>query len=226
VTDRRVVSEPLLEALDKEGMGYITGIPLKKWKAVERLLRRASCYHEVAENLRVNEVWDNGRRYVVCHNRERKSEDARRRTEIVAALEGMLAQVGLVGLARQNGYRRYLKMRDDGQAEVDWRRVKRDERYDGKFLLRSNTKLSAAEIGLAYKELWRVEYVFRELKTGLEIRPVRHWAPSRVGGHFGVCFLALVVESTLARMLREKNLQVNYRKVLKDRNKSKQCGWN
>jgi transposase len=69
---------------------------------------------------------------------------------------------------------------------------------------------------LAYKELWRVEHAFRELKTGLEIRPVRHWASSRVRGHFGVCFLALVVESTLARMLREKNPQVSYRKVLKD----------
>jgi transposase len=216
VADRGVVSEPLLEALDKEGMGYIAGIPLKKWKAADRVLRRAGRYHKVAENLRVKEVWDNGQRYVVCHNRERESEDARRRTEIVAALEGMLAQVGLVGLARQNGYRRYLKVRDGGQAEVDWRRVKRDERYDGKFLLRSNTELSAAEIGLAYKELWRVEHAFRELKTGLEIRPVRHWSPSRVRGHFGVCFLALVVESTLARMLREKNLQVSYRKVLKD----------
>jgi transposase len=88
-------------------------------------------------------------------------------------------------------------VRDGGQAEVDWRRVTRDERYDGKFLLRSNTELSAAEIGWAYKELWRVEHAFRELKTGLEIRPVRHWAPSRVRGHFGVCFLALVVESPL-----------------------------
>jgi hypothetical protein len=147
------------------------------------------------------------------------SKSGQRRTEIVAALEGMLAQVGLVGLvglARQNGYRRYLKVRDGGQAEVDWRRVKRDERYNGKFLLRSNTELSAAEIGLAYKELWRVKHAFRELKTGLEMRTVRHWAPSRVRGHFGVCFLALVVESTLARMLKEKNLQVSYRKVLKD----------
>jgi transposase len=68
---------------------------------------------------------------------------------------------------------------------------------------------------LAYKELWRVEPAFSELKTGLEIRPVRHWVPSKVRGYFGVCFLVLVMESTLARMLREKNPQVNYRKVLK-----------
>jgi hypothetical protein len=120
----------LLEALDKEGMGYIAGISLKKWKAAGRGLRRVGRYHEVAENLRVKEAWDNGQRHVVCHNRERESEDTRRRAEIVAALEEMLAQVGIVGLARRNGYRRYLKVCDGGQAEVDWRRVKRDERHD------------------------------------------------------------------------------------------------
>jgi transposase len=47
VADRRVVSGPLLEAPDKEGMGYITGIPLKKWQATDWVLRRASRYHEV-----------------------------------------------------------------------------------------------------------------------------------------------------------------------------------
>jgi hypothetical protein len=216
VADRGVVSEPLLEALDREGIGYIVGIPLKKWKAADRVLRRAGRYHKVADNLEVKELRDNGERYIVCYNRERESDDARRRMEIVAALEAMLAQVGLAGLAKQKGYRRYLKVRDGGQAEVDWRRVKRDGRYDGKFLLRSNTKLSATDVGVAYKELWRVEHAFRELKTGLEIRPVRHWSPSRVRGHFDVCFLALVMESALARMLREKKSQASYREVLKD----------
>jgi transposase len=214
VADRGVVSEPLLEALDGEGMGYIIGIPLKKWKAADRVLKRAGRYHKVAENLEVKEVEDNGQRYVVCYNRERESEDARRRVEIVAALEARLAQSGLAGLAKQKGYRRYLKVQNGGQAEVDWRKVKYDGRYDGKFLLRSNTELSSTLIGLAYKELWRVERAFRELKTGLEIRPVRHWTPSRVRGHFGICFLALVMESTLARML--KNPQVSYREALKD----------
>jgi transposase len=48
------------------------------------------------------------------------------------------------------------------------------------------------------------------------MRPVHHWTPSRVRGHFGICFLALVMESTLARMLKEKRPQANYREVLRD----------
>ena len=99
---------------------------------------------------------------------------------------------------------------------MNWEKVKQDARYDGKFILRSNTGLSTAAIGTAYKELWRVEHAFRELKTGLEMRPVRHWTPPRVRGHFGICFLALVMESTLARMLKEKRPQASYREVLKD----------
>jgi hypothetical protein len=87
VADKGVVSEPLLEALDKEEVGYIVGIPLRKWRAADRVLRRAGRYHVVGENLWLKEVWDNGQRYVICHNQERESEDARRRMEVVAALE-------------------------------------------------------------------------------------------------------------------------------------------
>lgn len=216
VADRGVVSGPLLEALDKEGIGYIVGIPLRKWRAVDRVLRCAGRYQLVAENLRVKEVWEDGQRYVICHNPEREPEDARRRMEIVALLEAELARSGLAGLAKQKGYRRYIKVQDGGKAEVNWKQVKREERYDGRFLLRSNTELSAAEIGLAYKDLWRVEHAFRELKTGLEIRPVRHWTPSRVRGHFAICFLALVMETSLARLLKGNNPEANYTQVLTD----------
>jgi transposase len=45
------------------------------------------------------------------------------------------------------------------------------------------------QVALAYKELWRVEYAFRDLKSGLEVSPVYHWTPTRVRGHIGVCFL-------------------------------------
>ena len=216
VADRGVVSMPLLDALDKEGIGYIVGIPLRKWKVADKVLRRAGRYQEVAENLRVKEVWEDGQRYIICHNPERESEDARQRMEMVAVLEAELARSGLPGLARQKGYRRYIKVYNEGKAEVNWDKVRQDSRYDGKFVLRSNTELSASEIGTAYKELWRVEHAFRELKTGLEVRPVRHWVPARVLGHFAICFLALVMESALARMLKDRDSKASYRCVIED----------
>lgn len=47
----------------------------------------------------------------------------------------------------------------------------------------------------AYKDLARVERAFRSLKTAeLEIRPIRHWKPSRVRAHVFLCLLAYHLE--------------------------------
>lgn len=187
---------------------------LHKWKAAEQVLRRPGRYHEVADNLRVKEVWLDGKRYIVCHNPERESEDARRRQEVVAGLEAQLRQGGLPKLAKRKGYGRYLKVEEGGKASINWRRVERDARYDGKYLLRTVTALSPEEVAQAYKELWRIEAAFRDLKSGLEIRPMYHWTPARVRGHIGVCFLALVVESALGRLLRTRGCQESVREVM------------
>jgi hypothetical protein len=203
VADRGVVSEPLLQALEGEEQEYIVGIPLHKWKAAGKVLGWPGRYHVVAENLRVKEVCLDGKRYILCHNPEREPEDARRRVEIVAALEKELSSGDLAKLAKKKGYGRYIKIEEKGKAGINWRRVERDARCDGKYLLRTATELSPAEVATAYKELWRVEAAFRDLKSGLEIRPMYHWTPPRVRGHIGVCFLALVVESVLARLLRD-----------------------
>ena len=46
--------------------------------------------------------------------------------------------------------------------------------------LRTNSQLDADEVALAYKDLWRVERAFREIKSSLDLRPVYHWKDSRV----------------------------------------------
>jgi hypothetical protein len=214
VADRGVVAEPLLEALQAEGQGYIVGIPLHKWRAAGKVLARPGRYQEVADNLKVKEVWLDGKRYVLCHNPERESEDARRRAEIVAGLQKELAHGGLPKLAKRKGYGRYLKIEEKGKASINWRRVEHDTRYDGKYLLRTPTDLPSEQVALAYKELWRVEHAFRDLKSGLEVRPVYHWTPTRVRGHIGVCFLALVMESALSRLLRAHGCEESLAKVM------------
>jgi len=55
--------------------------------------------------------------------------------------------------------------------------VEGEARYDGKYLLRTTTALSPAEVAQAYKDLWRVEHAFRDLKSNLELRPMYHWTP-------------------------------------------------
>lgn len=214
VADRGVVAEPVLEGLEAEGLEYIVGIPLHRWRVAGKVLSRAGRYREVAENLRVKEVWVEGKRYILCHNPQREPEDARRRAEVVAELEKDLASGGLPKLAKKKGFGRYLKIEEGGKASINWRRVERDARCDGRYVLRTATDLPPEEVARAYKELWRVEHAFRDLKTGLEVRPVYHWTPARVRGHIGVCFLALVMGSALARLLRAHGCEDSLARVM------------
>jgi transposase len=103
---------------------------------------------------------------------------------------------------------------EKGKASINWRRVEHDARYDGKYVLRTATDLPVEQVALAYKELWRVEHAFRDLKSGLEVRPVYHWTPTRVRGHIGVCFLSLVMESALSRLLRAHGCEESLAKVM------------
>jgi transposase len=214
VADRGVVSENLLGTLEAEHQDYIVGIPLRKWKVADQILKEGGEYQKVAPNLEVNEVWHDGQRYVICYNPEQAEKDRKERLSFVAHLEAELKQGGLTGLAKRKGYGRYLNVLEEGKAEIDWDKVFGQECYDGKYLLRTSAVLSPSEIALAYKGLWRIENAFRELKTGLEIRPCYHWTESRVKGHVAICFLALVIEAVIERVLRVNKLEASISEVL------------
>ena len=205
IADRGAVSEPLLEELEGERMEYIVGMPLRRWKEVRAaVLSRAGRYHKVKDNLRVKEVEVNGHCYIVCHNPEEEERDRKERESIVAMLEEQLSQSGLSGLVKRKGWGRYLRVKEAGQAEIDRGRVAEEARYDGKYVLRTSTSLLAEDAALDYKSLWQVEYSFRELKSGLEVRPVYLCTEAHVRGHILVCFLALVLEATLGEFSRIK----------------------
>ena len=91
-----------------------------------------------------------------------------------------------------------------------------DSKLDGKWVLTTNTVLPSDEVALAYKGLWRIEQAFRQLKSGLEVRPVFHWTEARVRSHVLLCFLALVLESALQRLLKEQGSSVSHREVVGD----------
>jgi hypothetical protein len=59
-------------------------------------------------------------------------------------------------------------------AQIEAARVKEDERYGGKCVLRTTTDLPAWEVGEAYKQLIWIERLWRELKHVMEVRPIYH----------------------------------------------------
>ena len=57
---------------------------------------------------------------------------------------------------------------------------------------------------IGYHTLWKIEESFRIMKSTLEIRPVFHWTPKRIEGHFVVCFLAFLMERKMEFMLKNE----------------------
>jgi len=219
VADRGMVSEGNLELLNEESESpfeYIVGCRMRRQKEVTvEVLSRGGRYHEVSQKLKVKEVEVKGRRYVVCLNEEEAKKDKAARESMVKALEGKLAKGGPKVLVGNRGYARFLKTRR-GAWEIDDEAVKKDERLDGKFVLRTTTKLSAEEVAQAYKGLWRVERTFREQKSTLEVRPIYHQKDTQCVGHIMASFLALRLEVDLQRALDERGIEVSWPDLMGD----------
>lgn len=201
VADRGMVSERVLEEIERLGLEYIVGVRMRRAKAGQEVLSRAGRYSVVVENLQVKEVWQEGIRYIVCFNPQEAERDRQAREAMVSVLREKLASGQARQLIGNSGYRRYLRWEGAGLS-IDEEALEKEARYDGKYLLRTNTALAPAEVAQAYKGLWQVERAFRELKSGLDLRPVYHFTERRIRGHVMVCFLALVLEMALRRKIK------------------------
>jgi transposase len=211
VADRGMISKETLKTLDdpKTGLPYILGVRMRKVKEVrQEVLSDTQQFQEVRPEgksskdpspLQVKEVSVNGRRYIVCLNPKQARKDQADREAIVASLEEQLKK-GANALVGNRGYRRYLKS-DKGAFSIDREKIEEDGRFDGKWVLTTNTKLSAADVALKYKELWQVEHIFRDAKSLLDTRPVFHKRDETIRGHVFCSFLALVLKKELYRRI-------------------------
>lgn len=219
VVDRGMVSRENLDLMTQDAefpFDYIVGCRMRKQKEVtEEVLSRGGRYHEVSKTLKVKEVEVKGHRYIVCLNEEEAKKDRAARESMVRALEEKLAKGGPKSLVGNRGYARFLKT-ERGALKIDYEAVKREERMDGKFVLRTTTDLSAEEVAQAYKGLWRVERTFREQKSTLQIRPIYHQRDGQCVGHIVASFLALRLEVDLQRALDERSVDVSWPELMGD----------
>ena len=140
------------------------------------------------------------RRYVVCRNPDQARKDAVTRAQILAALESKLRSDGPKSVVANKGYKRYLKA-EKGAFAVDLDKARDEERFDGMWVLRTNTELTAVEIALRYQQLWMVEQLFRTAKSLLDTRPIFHKTDATICGHVFCSFLALVLRDELFRRI-------------------------
>jgi len=207
VADRGMISRDVVRQLEaaERGWLYILGARPRADKEVRTQVLADSGAFEVVHPkstirkdpspLQVKEVKIGPRRYVVCFNEDQAKKDAADREAIVASLRGQLKQ-GAKALVGNKGYRKYLAAQR-GALAVDEAKIAAETRYDGMWVLRTNTELSSREVALKYKQLWMVEQLFRSMKSLLETRPIYHKRDETIRGHVFCSFLALVLRKEL-----------------------------
>jgi len=204
VADRGMISAETMAELEALGLLYILGVRERSDKLVRELvLDDPAPFVPLTMTKRGKEtdyeakaVKLAGRRYIVCRNHQEAVKDAADRAAIVAALERQLTR-GDKALVGNVGYRRYLKTIRDDHFAIDPDKVEEDEKFDGIFVLRTNTDLNPLEVMLCYKQLWTVEHTFRTAKHLLSTRPIFHKLDETIRGHVFCSFMALVLKKAL-----------------------------
>ena len=199
-----MISAETVAELEARRLLYILGVRERSDKLVRELvLEDAAPFVPLAINKRGKQtdyeaktVMLAGRRYIVCRNHQEAENDAADRASIVAALERQLAK-GDKALVGNTGYRRYLKTISDQHFAIDPDKIAEDNKFDGIFVLRTNTDLNPLAAMLCYKQLWTVEQTFRTAKHLLSTRPIFHKLDETIRGHVFCSFLALVLKKAL-----------------------------
>ena len=224
VADRGMISAANVEELEQRKIPYIFGARMRKVKEIrEDVLSHPGRYREVRPEgalskdpapLKVKEVLLGGKRYIVCLNAKQARKDARDRQSIIDSLQEKV-KTNPKSLIGNKGYRKYLKIEKDS-VSINQDKIQWESRFDGKWVLITNTNFSVEEIALKYKELWQVEQVFRDVKSILETRPVYHQKDENIRGHVFCSFLALVLRKELDRRLEERSYSFEWADIKQD----------
>ena len=224
VADRGMISVHTLAEVEKREWKYILGVRMRSSTEAKAVVARAGRYaqvHPKSEDrndpspLQVKEVWvEDLRRYVVCLNEDQAKKDRFDREAVVASLRDALGK-GDKSLVGNKGYRKFLNA-GGKQFAVDEGKIKQEARYDGKWVLTTNTNLIPSEVAMKYKQLWMVEDIFRSMKSLLDTRPIFHKCDETIRGHVFCSFLALLLRKELEDRLARKKWKLEWADVIRD----------
>ena len=227
VADRGMISRKTVDELRAvhRDSRFILGARLRAVKEIrQQVLADPGAYEEIygpkvrskdPAPLKVKEVRIQDRRYIVCSNADQARKDRADREAIVAALRDQLKR-GDKSLIGNKGYRKFVKSVGSKRFEIDEQKIQDEARFDGIWVLQTDTSLAPAEVALKYKELWMVEAVFRSLKSVLETRPIYHKCDDTIRGHVFCSFLALVLLKELQARLEAHGWRPEWERLKAD----------
>lgn len=207
VGDRGLFSSSNLEELRKDQGEFIVGMKLGVFKKRHEEFYDRSRFCRLNESLEVYETTHGEDRAIITWSKARFERDQKTRNDILEKIRKKLAQKNVTAktFISNRNYQHYVTGTKEGKPLLNEKAIGQDQKKDGFFGVITNVKdLPAQEIVYQYKELWKIEDAFGELKGFLKARPVFHWTDRRIIGHLTMCFLAYLCEAYMTKTLRQK----------------------
>jgi hypothetical protein len=222
VADRGMISAQTVAALEERKPLYLLGTRERADKVVREvvLAGTAPCVpltitrRDREIDYEAKAVTVGGQRHILCRNPQEAEKDAATRRAIPANLERQLAR-GDKALLGNPGFRRFLET-EGSHFAINPAKVGEDARFDGVFVLRTNTDLDPLAAMRRCKPPWTVEAAFRTAKHPLATRPIFHKLDPTIRGHVFCSFLALVLRTELEQRIAALGRDGSWSEILAD----------
>ena len=171
VADSGLMNRDNLKLLEDNNYKYIIGARIKneseevkQW--ICSLEKKDGCFHEPGKLPKS--------RLIVGYSQKRANKDAYNREKGISRLEKMYKSGSITkDKINRRGYNKFLEISDDVTVQINYEKIKEDERWDGLKGYLTDTLLPAEKTYGEYSGLWQVERAFRITKGTLELRPMR-----------------------------------------------------
>jgi len=211
IADRGLFSWGNLEHLRKDGGEFIVGMKMGTLaKPEQQDLYDLSKFKFVNEEIAFMETTVRAERCIVTWSKSRAERDRKAREEVLDKMRAKLAGAKPTKkFISHASHKKYLVIDESKPPTINQQAIDRDAAKDGFFAVVTNVKsMTASEVVSHYKQLWKIEDSFGELKGTLKARPVYHWTDERIVGHLMVCFLAYLCEAHMTKALRSQQIKM------------------
>ena len=218
VADRGLFSFPNLEYIRHQKGEFIVGLKMGSMKKVfQQEFYNIKNFKWINENLAAYETSLGDDRCIITWSKVRAERDKKAREEILDKIRKKLSvrKNQTKNFVTNKNYKKYLRFNDKNSLpELHTVAIEEESGKDGFFGIITNVKnMQKQEIVMHYKQLWKIEDAFGEIKGTLRTRPVFHWTDDRLIGHFVLCFLAYYCEAHITKKLRENSQMLTSKSI-------------
>jgi transposase len=217
VADRGLFSFDNLEHIKARDGEFIVGLKMGTLKqSIQEDFYDLKKFTWLTDELAIRETTLNGDRCIITWSKTRDDRDRKAREDVLEKIKTTISSSKPLTkkFITNRAYKKYLSVKDQSQCVLNHKAIAREAKRDGFFGNITNVEnMPAKEIVSNYKELWRIEDAFGEMKGYLKSRPMFHWTDNRIIGHIMLCFLAHFCEAHLTVYLRQSGVQIEAKSI-------------